>query len=369
MRYKLLGSTKLKVSVIGFGAIKLPEVSVEEAKKLLNRALDLGINFIDTARKYDDSEMKIGTALKGRRDEFYIATKTRQRDYEGAYKDILISLKELQTSYIDIYQLHTVSTKKDFEKVMSNNGALRALKRAKREGLIGHIGISIHRDLDVMRMAIENGEFETIMLAYNPLDPEGVEREGILKLAKEYNMGVIIMKPLSGGQLVSIETELGKRLGNDPIVRASLRYILSNECVDVVIPGMKRIEELEENVLVADMPPLSEEEKRELFRLIGKLKKSYRYGQICLRCGYCMPCPVGIPIPEVFRAYDIYTGYPEEVRDLGLRLYASLEVKPTKCVECRTCVSRCPAGIDIPTRLKEIVKIMERALGQSSSIL
>ena len=369
MKYKTLGSTKLKVSVIGFGAIKLPEIPVEEAKELLNKALDLGINFIDTARNYKDSETKIGVALKERRDEFYVATKTHQRDYDGAYKDILRSLKELQTDYIDIYQLHTVSTKREFNKVMANNGALKALKRAKQEGLISHIGISIHRDLDVMRMAIESGEFETIMLAYNPLDPEGVEREGILKLAKEHDMGIIIMKPLSGGQLVTMETELGKRLGNDPVVRASLRYILSNKYVDTIIPGMRRLAELEEDVLVADMPPLSEEEKEELFKLIGRLRKSYRYGQVCLRCGYCMPCPKGIPIPEVFRAYDIYMGYPEEVRDLGLRLYSSLKVKPTECVECRTCVSKCPAGIDIPTRLKEIVKVMEQALAQSSSIL
>lgn len=369
MKYKTLGPTGLKVSVIGFGAIKLPEVPVEVANKLLNRALDLGINFIDTARNYGDSETKIGIALKNRRDEFYIATKTRERDYDGAYKDVLRSLKELQTDYIDIYQLHTVSTKKDYNKVMANNGALNALKRARREGLIGHIGITIHRDLDVMRMAIESGEFETIMLAYNPLDPEGVGREGILKLAKEHNMGVIIMKPLSGGQLVTTETELGQRLGNDPIVRASLRYILSNQYVDTVIPGMRRIEELEENVLVADMSPLSEEEKKELFRLIGKLRKSYRYGQVCLRCGYCMPCPKGILIPEVFRAYDIYVGYPEEVKDLGLRIYASLEVKPTECIECRTCVSRCPVGIDIPARLKEVAKVMEKALAQSSSTL
>ena len=363
MRYKVLGETGLKVSVIGFGAIKLPEISLEEAIKLLNRALDLGINFIDTARGYGDSETKIGIALKDRRDEFHIATKTHIRDADGAFKDIERSLKELQTDYIDLYQLHTVSTKEEYRKVMSPGGALEALKRARQKGLIGHIGITIHRDLDVMRMAIESGEFETIMLAYNPLDPEGVEREGILKLAKEYGLGVIIMKPLSGGQLVLPETEMGRQIGNDPLVRGCLRYILSNQYVDTVIPGIKRVEELEEDVLVADMPiPMSEEEKQELFAMIGKLGKSFRYDQICLRCGYCLPCPQGIEIPEVFRAYDSYMNYPEEVKEVGLKIYASLKVKPDACTECRQCVQRCPAGIDIPAKLKEVTKVLEEAL-------
>mgnify|MGYP000082397702 CR=1 FL=1 len=366
MRYRRLGATGLEVSVIGFGAIKLPEITVEEAVRVLNRALDLGINFIDTARSYRDSEAKIGVALKDRRDEFYIATKTHSRDEDGAMKDLEISLRELKTDYIDVYQLHTVSSKELYRKVMSSGGALAALKRARQKGLIGHIGITIHRDLDVMRWAIESGEFETIMLAYNPLDPEGVEREGILELAKEYGLGVIAMKPLSGGQLVMPETEMGRQLGNDPLVRGCLRYVLSNDAVSTVIPGMKRVEEVEENVSVADMPiPMSEEEKRELFKLIGSLGREFRYGQVCLRCGYCLPCPQGIPIPEVFRAYDAYLNYPDEVREVGLRIYASLPVKPDACVECRLCVAKCPAGIDIPARLKEAARVLEKALTQT----
>jgi len=363
VRYKVLGKTGLKVSVIGFGAIKLPNVPIVEAVKILNRALDLRINFIDTARGYGDSETKIGIALKDRRDEFYIATKTRERSADGAFKDIERSLKELRTDYIDVYQLHAVNTRDEFEKVMSSGGALEALKRARQKGLIGHVGITVHRNMDVVRMAIESGEFETIMLAYNPLDPEGVEREGILKLAKEHGLGTIIMKPLSGGQLVLPETEAGKRVGNDPIVRGCLRFILSNQYVDTVIPGIQRMEELEEDASVADMPmPMSEEEKRELFAMIGKLGKSFRYGQVCLRCGYCLPCPQGIEIPEVFRAYESYTGYPDPVKEVGLEIYATLRVKPDACVECRTCVTKCPAGINIPDRLREAARVLEEAL-------
>ncbi len=340
MKYVTLGRTGLEVSKIGFGAIKLPEISVEEAAQILNRALDLGINFIDTARRYGDSETKIGLALKDRRDEFYIASKTPERDADGALKDLRMSLKELQTDYIDIYQLHSVSSVDAWNKVMAINGALKGLKRAKSEGLIGHIGITIHRDLNVMRWAIESNEFETIMLAYNPLDPEGVEREGILRMAHEYGIGVIIMKPLSGGQLTSVtgDDEI------DTLARDSLRFVLSNPYVDIVIPGMRRLKEVEENVAVLKTPiPLSEEERKELILRIGQLRRHFRYGQICLRCGYCLPCTVGIMIPEVFRAYDMYVGYPDEVKSLALDIYARLEVKPTACVKCLNCVSKCPA--------------------------
>ncbi len=359
MRYRELGRTGLKVSVIGFGGIKLPKVSEEEAVDALNRALDLGINFIDTARDYGDSERKIGVVLRKRRDECYIATKVEARDAEGATGELETSLRELNVDRTDLHQLHRVNSPQDFERVTSPGGALEALKRARDKGKTSHIGISIHRDLEVMRMAIESGEFETIMLAYSPLDQEGVEDE-ILPVAKEHGIGVIAMKPLSGGQLVSHPSGAEvKGPGYDPVVRGSLRYILSNDAVSLAIPGMTCRREVEENAATGDMGPMTVGEKEELFRLIGRLGKTYRYGQFCLRCEYCQPCPQGIRIPEIFRAFDIYTGYPEPLRAKGLELYRSLEIKPDSCVECRQCVEICPAGIPIPERLREVARVLE----------
>ncbi|MCD6537294.1 aldo/keto reductase [Candidatus Bathyarchaeota archaeon] len=197
IRYRMLGKTGLKVSVIGLGTIKFPQIDSRQASKVVNRALDLGINFIDTARNYGDSERKIGLAIRGRREECYIATKTASRTCEGAMRDLETSLRKLQTDYIDLWQLHNVCNMKKWREVTAPGGALEAAKEAKEEGKIRHIGITFHRDLNVMREAIKSGDFETMMVLYNPLDEENTGRE-IIPLAQRYNIGVIAMKPFLG---------------------------------------------------------------------------------------------------------------------------------------------------------------------------
>jgi uncharacterized protein len=355
MQKRRLGRTELNVSVIGFGGIKLPGVPKDDAVKIINRALDLGINFIDTARNYGDSEEKIGYVLKDRRNECYIATKTANLESSGLMQELETSLRNLQTDVIDLYQLHSVSDSDAYKKVMSSGGALEGAKKAQSQGKIRHIGISIHRDIDTMRSAIRSGEFETIMLAYSPLDQEGVADE-ILPMAKEHDMGVIIMKSLSGGLLCLPEYERDKS-GKDPIASGSIRFVISNENVTVAIPGITCMREIEENAGLGNMPSLSEKEKSDLLKSIGALKKEFRYGQICLRCGYCQPCTQEIIIPTVFRAVDIYRSYPDQLKHIGTELYSSLEVKADACVECKKCIEKCPAGLDIPEKLKEAVEI------------
>jgi len=356
MEKRRLGKTELRVSQIGFGSIRLPHIDEKTASECLNRALDLGINFIDTARNYKDSEAKVGKALKGRREEYCLATKTTARDAEGLFADLETSLRETQVDVIDLYQLHTVSDEETWAKVTAPGGAIEGAKKAQQQGKFKHLGISIHRALPVMRKAIECGEFETIMLAYSPLDQEGVGAE-ILPLAKRHDVGVIIMKPLSGGLLT--QNESGPP---DPVVRGSLRYILSNDAVSVAIPGMQAVSEVEENAATGAMPErMSEEERAELFKQIGSLKKEYRYGQVCLRCEYCQPCPQGIQIPSVFRALEMVQSYPDTLKYLGKELYDSLPVKPDVCEECKQCVEKCPAGIDIPQRLAEAIQVMAQS--------
>lgn len=358
MEYRRLGNTGLEVSAVSFGAIKLPHVTVDQAAEALNRALDLGVNFIDTARAYTDSESKIGQALGHRRSEFFIATKTVARDRNTATSDLETSLSELGMGHVDLWQLHSVSTRTDWERVLASDGAVEAGRWALEQGLISHFGISIHRELSVMRDAIRSGLFESIMLAYSPLDQEGVETE-ILPLAREHDMGVIIMKPLSGGQLVRPEAERRKGLGGaDAVIAGSLRYCLSNPCVSCVIPGMTTVREVEENTAVASpFVPLDEDELRELRRQIAAMKRDFRYGQVCLRCGYCLPCPAGINIPEVLRAADIRAGYPDDLKHLGRDLYASLDVKPDACEDCGRCEERCVAGLSIREKLREALRI------------
>lgn len=237
---------------------------------------------------------------------------------------------------------------------MAPGGALEAARKAQDEGKVRHLGLTCHRSLPVMRQAIESGEFETIMVAYSPLDQEAVAAE-ILPLARRHDMGVILMKALSGGALCLPEEQ--RPAGGDPIVRDSLRYVLGNEAVSCAIPGMRALHEVRENCAVGErFVPLSDQEQRELFERLAPLSGKFRYDQFCLRCGYCLPCPNDVPIPEVFRAFTMYRAYPGNLRHLGLDLYRSLEVKPDACTECRECVEKCPGGLDIPVKLREAMQ-------------
>jgi len=235
--------------------------------------------------------------------------------------------------------------------VMGPGGALEGARRAQDEGLVRHVGITIHRALPVMRAAIESGEFATLMVAYCPPDPEGVGAE-IIPAAAERGMGVIVMKPLNGGAL-SLPEEVRPEEG-DPIARDSLRFVLGHRGVTCAIPGMRAVREVRENCTVGErFEPLTEAEERALFERVAPLAGRFRYDQFCLRCGYCQPCPNDVPIPEIFRALMMVRSYPANLRHLGTELYASLPVTPEACTECRECVEKCPAGLDIPARLRE----------------
>ncbi len=352
MQYVRLGQTDLRVSRVGFGAIRLPQVAFEVADACLNRALDLGVNFVDTARGYDDSEAKIAKALARRRSEYVLATKTGAADAADLTSELEASLRELQTDHIDLYQLHSVSDLQRWQRVTAPGGALQAAKKAQQQGKVLHLGISIHRDLDTMRAAIACGEFESIMLAYNPLDPENV-REEIMPLAHRAAMSVIIMKPLSGGAL---SARVGEEKTADPLAVDCLRLILSHPEVSVVIPGIESPPEIEANVTAADRP-MQEAEKESLLRRIAALGKSFRYGQVCLQCGYCLPCPNEVPIPKIMRAIMMAREYPENLRPMGRALYDSLVVKADACEECETCLPKCPASLRIPQRLREALAL------------
>jgi len=358
-----LGKTGLEVSALSFGCIKLPKVDEKQAVAALRRAFDLGINFYDTARAYKDSEAKVGKAFAKMRDKVLLATKTTARERDAALSELETSLAELQTDYVDLWQLHSVSDEETFEKVMGPGGAIEAAFKAKDQGKTRHIGITIHRCHKTMVRAINSGVFETLMVAYSPLDQEGVGGE-ILSLAVQRDMGVIIMKPLSGGRLALPDSLASRPEGQlDPIVFGSLRYILSHDAVSAVIPGMSSVREVEENVKAAEAPlPMTEEERRELMREIGRLGGEFRYGQQCLRCGYCLPCPQGLNIPEIFRAADMFRNYPDNLKHMGVELYTSLEHGPDDCAECGECLEKCPAGLNIPEKLNEVRELFAAAV-------
>lgn len=323
MKYRTLGRTGLQVSVIGFGGIPIQRVSGEVASQVINKAMDLGINFFDTARGYTDSEAKIGAALKNRRKEAIIATKSMARTKEGMAAEIKTSLETLGVDYIDLYQLHNVKDEAALEQVLSPGGALAALVEAKKEGVVKHIGITGHIK-EILIKALQTGQLETVQFPFNAVETSGAGE--LFELARKLDTGVIIMKPLAGGAL--------KNAG------PALRFILEHP-VTTVIPGMDSLEQVEQNAGIGEeMLPLSPEERRELEEETGKLGNAF-----CRRCEYCLPCPQGIDIPTVFLLDGYYTRYG--LQEWARERYRGLPVDAGSCLECGECEEKCPYGLSI----------------------
>ncbi|OPX83869.1 MAG: General stress protein 69 [Pelotomaculum sp. PtaB.Bin104] len=329
MLYRTLGRTKIKVSIVGFGGIPIQRISVEEAGLIVNRALDLGINFFDTARGYTDSEAKLGAALKTRRKEAVIATKSMARTREAMTADIQRSLAALRTNYIDIYQLHNVKDQATLEQILGEDGALAALKEAKQDGLIGHIGVTGHIK-NFLLEAIKIEEVETVQFPFNAAETTGVNE--LLLGAVQADTGIIIMKPLAGGSLKNADI--------------ALRYILDNP-VSAVIPGMDSLQQVEENASAgADPRPLTPHENSKLEEEVKKIGAVF-----CRRCEYCLPCRQGIDISSIFLFDGYYTRY--NLKKWASERYRGLQTKADACKECGECEEQCPYGLPIRQMLKD----------------
>jgi predicted aldo/keto reductase-like oxidoreductase len=355
MQKRRLGKTNLQVSVIGFGCIKFSGMTQREVDDSLNLALDSGLNLLDTSRNYGDSEEKIGKAVARRRDEFYISTKKPIVAKDEMRKAIETSLKNLRTDYVDLYGIHTLarSGRQGFEEVTAAGGGLEALEEAKEAGKVRHIYFSCHRDHEIMKDAIASGRFEACMLAYNALNDELVD-EKVLPFASEHDIGVMLMKPLAGGALVTppeAATSDQKKLFT---ATQALRFVLANPHVTTACVGMQSVDEVRENAKVGEkLVEMSEEEKQEVIQLAESLSKD-----ICRGCGYCMPCPEGIPIPIILRHEMYFTRFG--MQDWARHRYSMVEVKADNCVDCGECEEKCPYHLPIRQKLKEVHPLLSR---------
>jgi predicted aldo/keto reductase-like oxidoreductase len=351
MEKRTLGRTGWDLSVIGFGAIKLSRISQKECDLLLNQAIDKGINFVDTADCYGDSEEKIGKALRSRRKDFYLATKVDERDGSGVRKKLERCLQRLRTDYVDLVLFHDVRGA-EYDRIF-DRGGLEALEEARRRGIIREIGISIHHSIDMMRRAVESGAFSTLMVAFSILDEDRLAAD-LLPLARENGVGLVAMKPLAGGKLAEpLRALRGEKIsGGETQAQLSLRYVLSNPNITCAIPGMMRIGELDENVYVGNHPrDLGADEIKRLMEIAGDAGKGF-----CRNCGYCLPCPEEIPIPDIFRFESYHERYG--LREWAKEQYRSLEVNATACKDCGQCRELCPYQVPIPERLREAHRVL-----------
>lgn len=339
MQKRRLGKTGLMVSVIGFGSLIIPRISHDEAVQVIRHALDLGINFIDTAKSYGDSEEKVGSAISDRRDQCIITSKSLADNADTFMSDIELGLKRLNTDKIDLYQIHNLSSSDKLEKTLRPDGLLDCLKEVRKSGKIDFIGFSGHKK-DILIEAIKTDEFDFVEMPINVVDRN--TWYDVLPLAIERDMGIISMKPLAGGALTDLSPE---------IISLALRYAVQQD-ISTAIVGMRSLAEVEQNIQAGvDIKPLSQSEERALLDAADSLSKTF-----CRQCEYCLPCDQGLDIPTIFILYKHFTRF--SAHESARKRYASLKVKVDACIECGKCEERCPYQLPI----REMLKLAEEKL-------
>lgn len=312
MQYREFGKTGYKVSSLGFGAMNLPGVPLEQAKEALNYALDHGINYIDTAANYRNSEEIIGESIAHRRDEFFLATKTAERSYQGAKEQIERSLKRMKTDCIDLLQIHYVNHEAEFRKAVAEDGAYQAALEMKREGKVRFIGISGHRP-ELLARWISEYAFDQVLFHLSLVQPFALDE--LIPAANRLGMGKTAMKPLSGGFV-------------QPIDKA-IRYPYSQD-VHTIISGMTSVEQVKQNIAAMEQE-VSADEARQLETLAAELG-----GHQCRRCNYCQKsCPIEIRIPDVMISSVLRER--GELLPHGLKWFENERDKITACADYEPC--------------------------------
>ena len=348
MLYRDLGNTGLQVSSIGLGCAQLGSSSTDYAVSLVQRALELGVNYFDVARGYRDAEIKIGLALKGQREKAVISTKTGAKTRDDAWREIHESLERLQTDHVENCHLHGLHAGEDIEKRLGPGGSLEALLQAKEDAFVEHIGCTSHRS-ETLVEAIQRFDFETILVPMNFVERESLDE--LIPLCQEKGVGVTIMKPVATGLLPA------------PL---ALKWLL-NQPIATAVPGATEIHELEENALVGHEDfALSDKEENAL----KSLQEHWEHRR-CRICGACEPCPQGINVGgilgtdvmydhyrtmgrERFKAFDWSQAAIE--KDLEQRKERIAAIK--SCDFCGQCEERCPYGLPAMEMLQKTLPTM-----------
>lgn len=338
MERVVLGKTGLEVNRLGFGGIPIQRVGERQAVDTVLHAVESGIDFIDTSRIYTTSERRIGKALEQTDKRVILASKSHGKTADKIRKDLETSLSELNRDYIDLYQAHFVRDENAYSKVISAGGALEGLSKAREEGLIGHIGITSH-SLDLMDRILDDGLFETIMMCFSLLEP--LAKEKIIPKALEKNVGIIAMKPFSGGIIDNASL--------------ALKYVLSQPGI-VVLAGVEEKGFFDENwAIFRGSWELDEQEGREIEEIQSRYEKAF-----CHRCDYCQPCTEDISIQHILGIRSIVKRMGKNVLREGWAVKA-IE-KARNCTECGECMTRCPYNLPIPDLIKENLQWVDEQL-------
>lgn len=369
MQYTEFGRTGIRVSRLGFGCMRFPSREIdgkkvfdeEESIRMMHRAMELGVNYFDTAPGYCEkqSEIIVGKALKGRRDKVYLSTKYPSEEASGddLERKLETSLKKLDTDYIDFYHMWGISLKTFVERLDTPDGPMARARKLRDAGVIRHISFSFHDAPENMIEIIKRGGgvFASVLCQYNLLDRAN---EDAIAYAHEQGLGVTIMGPVGGGRLGAPSKVIQDLLPGkvQSSAEMALRFVMNNKNVNIALSGMSSMDMVEENAAVAsNMEPLTQEEEA---RIAASLEENRRLADLyCTGCNYCMPCPKGINIPEIFKMMNYHRVYG--LTQFARENYARIGKDPwlnfqnaAACVQCGACEKKCPQHLHIREQLR-----------------
>jgi len=333
--YRTLGKTDLKPSGVGYGIGYVPPTEV------VARAIDMGVNYFDTARDYKDSERIFSGVMKGRRrDKIIMATKSPSYKKEDILKDMDTSLKELNMDYVDIWHLHARDSPASIP-----DGALEAMQMCKKSGKARYLGFSCHKPYAMVDFLLKTKVFDVMQMTYSYPIGGRLRNEAVDKLHAA-GIGVIAMKVCVAVTGLNLQNFSGKppRGGEAPL--AGIKWVLSNPAIGTTVPHMDTIEQLEMNFRAMSEPYTPADEQL-LYVKNEEIRPDY-----CRMCGHCDgACPKGVPVADVLRflAYHDFCGnYHQAAMSFG---GLPKEVREVRCRDCSSCTIECPNGVHVQERL------------------
>jgi hypothetical protein len=364
------------VSLLGYGCMRFTRkgqsIDIDKAQRELEKAIELGVNYFDTAYVYPGSEAALGEILErlGCREKVMIATKLPHyliKSKAGIEKTFNEELKRLKTDYVDYYLMHMLTDTDTWEK-MKSLGILEWIEEKKRSGKIRNIGFSYHGNTEMFIKLLDAYDWDFCQIQYNYLDEHTQAGRRGLEYAGEKGVPVIIMEPLRGGRLVNLLPQSAKDIiANYDVKRSpaewALRWLWEQPQVTCILSGMNSLEMVEENCRVASEVKVNEFTPKD-YELIEKVKteinKSMRVG--CTGCGYCLPCPKGVDIPMAFMSYNFMLTQDKRGTKrsyMQCTIFRKNTSSASQCVGCGKCEKHCPQGIEIRKELKNAAAELE----------
>ena len=358
-----------EISRLGYGGMRFPkngdEVDVDAAVQLLRKAYEMGINYFDTAMVYHkgESEKIFGKAFEPYpRDSYLIADKMSIwlcSDEEDMKARFYNQLKTLKTDYIDFYLVHSLN--RNHYKKVKDLHCVEFLQQMKQEGKIKHLGFSFHDTYQVFTQILNDYTWDFVQIQLNYLDWHNQGAEQLYRELERRNLPVMVMEPVRGGYLATIDSERAKPfLELEPqrsIASWAIRWVESLPQVAVVLSGMSDLQQLEDNVAtMTHFEPMNEQELAAIDRVVEEIRKVNEIP--CTGCRYCMDCPMGVDIPEIFSIYSQYKIFGKEkvfVQDYEEVVEHGNGAE--HCVRCMACTTKCPQMIAIPDKLEMIAKL------------